>query len=103
MSKYEFMHSTLTDIHKRIEVYKESKEEEHKKLEYLAWRIGTYTIPAVGFVMDTKHRVKYPKNPIIDEEVVVEDMELTDEQKEEWTNKWIDRLSIMTNKNLQGG
>lgn len=98
MSKKEFLHSTMRDINLRIENYREEKEYEVKKLDYLAWRIGTFTIPAVGMVLDTKHKVKYPKNPLEVEEVIVEDMELTEEEKIEWTNKLFSKLTSMANK-----
>lgn len=54
---------------------------------------------AIG-CMFSKHS-KYPKNPLLQQEeyVVVEDMDLTEEDKEKYTQMWFDRLQSMADKN----
>lgn len=45
---------------------------------------------------------KYPDNPLTQQEeeyIVVDDMELSEEEKEAYTKMWFERLEGMANKN----
>lgn len=82
----------------RMDAYKEQKEEEAKKLEFSAWRNGIYVLNAIGAAFGgNKH--KYPDNPLEEKTVVVEDMELTEEEKREWTMKLFGKLQKMADEN----
>ena len=84
MSYREFMHSTMTDIRQRIEVYREDKVNEAKELEFKAWLSGLYVRNAITSSFSKKS--KYPENPLnreepIDIEKMTED-ELIDAQEQ---------------------
>lgn len=97
MSYRDFMHSTMTDIRQRIEVYREDKENEAKELEFKAWLSGLYVRNAITSSFNKKS--KYPDNPLKVKEVVVTDMVLTEEEKAEWSQRWLNKLTGMMEKN----
>lgn len=96
MSKKEFLHSTMRDVNIRIENYKEEKEYEVKKMEHLAWMTGAFMQHAIAAAFSKK--AKYPESPLKEKEVVVEDMELTEEEKEEWRKRLLSKLHGMAQK-----
>lgn len=98
MTEHEFRHSTLKYITKRIEARLEEKESHAKELEFLAWRTGYYVMPAIAVVFGNKGKNKYPDNPLKEKTVVVEDMELTEEEKEEWRSRIFGKLKDMGDK-----
>lgn len=96
MTKEEFFHSTLTDVYMRITAYRDREEAEAQKLEYLAWLAGVYNTTGIGTLFSEK--AKYPESPLKENYVIVEDMELTEEEKVEWQNKLFAKLQGMANK-----
>lgn len=96
MTKDEFFHSTLNDVYMRVMAHKEKEEAEAQKLEYLAWLAGAFNMSAIGSSFSKK--IKYPESPLKENYVVVEDMELTEEEKIEWQNKLFAKLQGMAKK-----
>lgn len=80
----------------QIEAFAERKKKEWESLEYQAWISGYYVMRGVAHIMSKKN--KYPDNPLKVEEVVVEDMELTEEEKEFYTDKLFGKLMAMKEK-----
>ena len=97
MTKEEFLHSTMKDVELRIELYKEQNEYKLDTIHHLAWLIGNYDMHAIN--ASFSKRGKYPKSPLEKKEVVVEDMVLTEEEKEFYTKRFMAKLKFMANKN----
>ena len=101
MSKYDFMHSTPSDVELYIIQYDKRIKAENElifeRMKYAAWLNGLYVRMAVGSVLSK--RSKYPKEPLGSKEntnehiVAREDM--TDEEKEELTRLFFDNLNEM--------
>ena len=87
----------MRDIELRIESYKERMEYNADTINYLAWLIGNYDMQAIN--ASFSKRGKYPKSPLEKNEVVVEDMVLTEEEKEFYTKRFMAKLKFMANKN----
>lgn len=84
----------------RIDAELERKENQAKNIEFESWLTGAYVLRAIGCALSKGN--KYPKNPLSQQEtdyVVVEDMEvLSEEEKERYTQIWVERLENMMNK-----
>lgn len=103
MTKHEFFHSTMKDVNIRIRDHQEKEENRVKELEYVAWMNGLYIRAAVASAFSKK--AQYPENPL-EQKVIVEDMELTEEEKEKYRKSFVERLQRMQqrfNNNKNGG
>lgn len=89
-------HMTPHAIRLEIEGYADRKKNEIELAEHQSWMNGYYTMHAIGANLSKK--IKYPKSPLEEERVIVEDMELTEEEKETWRNKLFNKLQNMGNK-----
>lgn len=78
-------------------MYREDKENEAKRMEFAAWLTGLYVRSAITSSFNRKS--KYPENPLKEKEVVVEDMELTEDEKTIWSQRWLNKLTAMADKN----
>lgn len=87
---------TLATIKRHIEGFRKRQKNEWERSEYQAWLTGHYTMYAIGVHISKK--IKYPKNPMEQEVIVIEDMEITDEEREYYTQKWFEKLQRMANK-----
>lgn len=76
-----------------IEGYWKRRKNEWEKAEYQSWLTSLYNISAIGCSISRK--VKYPKNPMEQEKVIVEDMMLTEEQKDDYRDAFVKRLLRM--------
>lgn len=85
---------SMRSIKLEIEGFQDRKKNEWERTEYQSWLTGYYTLRGTSMLFSKKN--KYPENPLSVKEVVVEDMELTDEEKDEWAMKWLDRLERMS-------
>lgn len=77
-------------IRMEIEGYTERKKNEEEMIEHQSWLNGYYTMYAIGSNLSKK--IKYPKNPLEEEMVIVEDMELTEDEKISWRKKIFSKL-----------
>ena len=76
-----------------IEGYWKRRKNEWEKAEYQSWLTGLYNISSIG--CSISHKVKYPKNPMEQQKVYVEDIDLTEEQKEAARQDFLARLQRM--------
>lgn len=83
-------------IRLRIERFWEREKQKQKQMEYYAWLTGYFNQFAIGASISKK--IKYPSNPLEEKNVIVEDMELTEDEKIIWRNKLFGRLKKMSNK-----
>lgn len=67
-----------------------------KKIEHLAWLTGAYVMHSIGASFSKK--IKYPDSPLSEKQVVVEDMELTEEEKEAGLQNLMAKLQGMADK-----
>lgn len=96
ISYFDFFHMTLATVKMHIHVFAKRKQEEMELIEYKAWLNGYFVMYATGANFSKK--IKYPENPLKENRVVVEDMELTEEEKIEWKNKIFGKLYKMGEK-----
>lgn len=89
----ECFHMTPLALRLEIEGYSERKKNEIELIEHQSWLNGYFTMHAIGANFSKK--IKYPKSPLEEERVVVEDMELTEEEKVDWRNRIFSRLQEM--------
>lgn len=87
---------TPEGIRLQIEAFWKTRKNEWEKAEYQSWLTGYYTMYAIG--SNISRKIKYPKNPMEEERVVVEDMELTEEEKIIYQEQLFNRLLLMSNK-----
>lgn len=87
---------TLATVKMHIQIFAKRKREEIEMIEYKAWMNGYYVMYATGANFSKK--IKYPENPTEEKQIVVEDMELTEEEKTEWKNKIFGKLHKMGEK-----
>lgn len=80
-------------IKRQIKAYWEQRKNEWEKAEYQSWLNGWYTLNAIACSFSRKH--KYPKNPMEQEQVIVEDMVLTEDEKDYYRDKFVKRLQRM--------
>lgn len=76
-----------------IEGYWKRRKNEWEKTEYQSWLTGFYNISAIGCSISRK--IKYPKNPMEEQKIYVEDIELTEEQAEAARQDFLARLQRM--------
>lgn len=95
MTEKEFRHSTMRDINLRLKAYKQEKEYKEKEIEYKSWLTGFYVQCAISSCFSKK--AKYPENPL-KQKVVVENMDLTEEEKERYRREFLERLQRMEKK-----
>lgn len=88
-----FFHMTMKAVRIHIEAYEKRRKEAWKFAEYQAWLSGFYNMYAIG--VNFSKKIKYPQNPLKEEYVVREDMELTEEEKEKWRKDLFSRLRGM--------
>lgn len=80
-------------IKRYIEVYNKRKNDEWEQLEYNAWMNGWYVMNAIACSLNKKH--KYPENPLKKKQIIVDDMELTEEEKDNYRMQFLKRLQRM--------
>lgn len=79
-----------------IEAFWNVRKNEWEKSEYQSWLSGYYVMHAIGCNLSRK--IKYPKNPMEEERVIVENMELTEEEKIIYQEQLFNRLLLMSHK-----
>lgn len=84
---------TPSVLRTEIEGFNEQKKNDWERAEYQSWLTGWYVMNAIGAVISKKHR--YPKNPMKEENVVVEDMVLTEDEKDYYRDQLVKRLQRM--------
>ena len=92
-----FFKSTPYAIKVTAEAFWRARKNDWERAEYQAWLTGKYVQYAIGASFSRKN--KYPKNPMEEEKVIVEDMELTEEEKAFYTEKLFEKLENMAEKN----
>lgn len=80
----------------QIEGFWKQRKNDWERTEYQSWLTGLYVMNAIGCSISRKH--KYPKNPMEQQEVVQEDLELTEEQKDFHRKQFLNRLQRMEKK-----
>ena len=93
MNEYEFFKMTPAAIKRAIESYWKNQKNEWERAEYEAWLNGLYVMNAIGASFSKKH--KYPQNPMKQQQIVQEDLELTEEQKDYYRDQFVKRLQRM--------
>lgn len=84
---------TPAAVKRQIEAFSKQRKNEWERSEYESWLNGWYVMNAIACSFSKKH--KYPKNPMEQEKVVVEDMVLTEEEKDDYRNAFVKRLLRM--------
>ena len=87
------MKMTPLTVKAEIEAFWKRQKNTWERAEYQAWLNGLYVMNAIGASFSKKH--KYPKNPMEQEQVVQEDLELTEEQKDYYRDQFVKRLQRM--------
>lgn len=80
-------------IKQEIEAFWKNRKNEWERAEYQSWLSGMYVMNAIAASFSRKH--KYPKNPMEQKQVVQEDLELTEEQKDYYRNQFVKQLQRM--------
>ena len=83
-------------IKRQIEAFWKRRKNEWERTEYQCWLSGLYVLNAIGCSFSKK--AKYPDNPMIHKRVVVEDMVLTEEEKEKYRKELFGKLKHMGRK-----
>lgn len=89
----DFLHMTMRSIKNAIEGFRKRQKNDWERIEYHAWLNGYYNMQAIGTYFSRK--VKYPQNPLNREQVVVDDMDLTEEEKDFYRDQFVKRLQRM--------
>lgn len=84
---------TPAAIKRQIEVFWKQKKNDWERSEYEAWLNGWFVMNAIACSFSKKH--KYPKNPLQQEQVVVDDMVLTEDEKDYYREQFVKRLQRM--------
>ena len=96
LSERDFIHMTPASIRRHIDAFWKRRKNEWEKTEYESWLSGWYVLNAIGTAFGKHH--KYPENPMKQTQVVVEDLELTEEEADEYRKQFIKRLQRMEAK-----
>lgn len=96
-----FFKMTPAAIKRAIEAFWDRQKNVLEQAEYNAWLTGYYTMYAIGCNLSKK--TKYPKNPIQKESMVVADMEVAEDEKEKYTEMWMNKLLLMSSKHNRAG
>lgn len=92
----DFFKMTPKAITYTIDGFSKRRKNAWEKAEYESWLTGYYVLRAIGCAFSKKNQ--YPKNPMQEETIVVEDMELTEDEKQMYTEKLFDKLIGMMEK-----
>lgn len=84
---------TPAAIRRRIDAFWKQKKNDWERSEYESWLNGWYVMNAIACSFSRKH--KYPQNPLKQETVVVEDMVLTESEKDYYRDEFVKRLQRM--------
>lgn len=84
---------TLRAVKIRIEKFWEGRKNDWERSEYQAWLTGYYTMYAIGTNLSRK--IKYPKNPMEEDKIIIEDMKITEDEAEHYRDEFIKRLMRM--------
>lgn len=87
------MKMTPSAIKLAIEAYWKRQKNYWERAEYQSWLSGLYVMNAIGSSLSRKH--KYPKNPMEQQQVIQEELELTEEQKDYYREQFVKRLQRM--------
>lgn len=87
------MKMTPSAIKLAIEAYWKRQKNYWERAEYQSWLSGLYVMNAIGASLSRKH--KYPKNPMEQQQVTQEELELTEEQKDYYREQFVKRLQRM--------
>lgn len=87
------MKMTPSAIKLAIEAYWKRQKNYWERAEYQSWLSGLYVMNAIGASFSRKH--KYPKNPMEQQQVTQEELELTEEQKDYYREQFVKRLQRM--------
>lgn len=84
---------TPAAIKREVNGFWKRKKNEWEKAEYQSWLSGLYVMNAIGACFSRK--TKYPKNPMEQKNIVTEELELTEEQKDYYREQFFKRLQRM--------
>lgn len=84
---------TPAAVKREIEAFWKNRKNEWERSEYQSWLSGLYVMNAIGASLSKKH--KYPQNPMNQQAVIQEDLELTQEQADYYRNQFVARLQRM--------
>ncbi len=84
---------TMAAVRLRIEKYCKRKKNDWERAEYQAWLTGYYNMYSIGASMSRK--IKYPKNPMEEEIIVTDDIEITEDEAEHYREEFVKRLMRM--------
>lgn len=87
------MRMTPNTIKMEIEAYWKRQKSALEIVEYQSWLNGLYVMNAVGACFNKKN--KYPDNPMKKQQVIEEDIQLTEEQKDYYCDQFVKRLQRM--------
>lgn len=93
MSEEEFLQSTPAYIHMRIDAFYKLEKIRVETMEYQSWLTGYYVMHAIGANFSKK--CKYPKNPLEQEDIVKEDIQITEDQEDFYREQFVKRLQRM--------
>lgn len=87
----EFWYDNPQNFYLRGDVYKRKQEEKVEVYDYIAWRIGMYTMLGTQQTLSTKHTKIFPEEPFV----------LKEREKKEKQLKAISNLPIKVENELQ--
>lgn len=96
-----FFKMTPAAIKRAIEAFWIERKNTLEQVEYQAWLTGYYTMYSIGCNLSKK--TKYPPNPLQKESMVVADMEVAEDEKEKYTEMWMNKLLLMSSKHNRAG
>ena len=91
MSMEEFWYDNPQNFYLRGDVYKRKQEEKVEVYDYIAWRIGMYTMLGTQQTLSTKHTKIFPEEPFV----------LKEREKKEKQLKAISNLPVKVENELQ--
>jgi hypothetical protein len=80
----------------QIEGFWKQRKNDWERTEYQSWLTGLYVMNAIGCSVSRKH--KYPKNPMEQQQVIRDDLDYTEEQKDLYRKQLVKRLLRMEKK-----
>ena len=89
----DFLHMTLSAIENTISGFRKRQKNDWERAEYQSWLNGYYNMYAIG--VNISKKVKFPRNPMEQDKVIIEDMDLTDDEKDFYREQFVKRLQRM--------
>ena len=93
ISESRFFKMTPAAIKREIEAFFKRQKNKWERAEYQSWLTGLYVMNSIGCCFSRRN--KYPPNPMEQQKINTEELELTEEQKEYYRQKFVERLQRM--------